>query len=228
MLCNGPFGFCFIFFKKCQLKTSTIMRSNLWTVGSVIVLSVLVFSQCTEDSTKLKSSSTKALQPNYGGFESMEQWGEHLVTIGACHDCHSPKKFTANGMELDSSRLLSGHQAQSPMLPADRKELESKGLVLTGDLTTWIGPWGVSYTANLTSDPTGIGNWTEAQFFKAIREGKYKGMDNTRSLLPPMPWPMYKNMTDDELKAIFAYLKSTVPVKNVVPPPQPPVSASHQ
>lgn len=86
---------------------------------------------------------------------------------------------------------------------------------LTG--TAIAGPWGVSYAANLTSDETGIGNWTEQQFFKAFRQGKYKGLDNSRTLLPPMPWQMYSQVTDADVSAIFAYLKSTTPVDNVVP-----------
>ena len=68
---------------------------------------------------------------------------------------------------------------------------------------------GISYTANLTSDATGIGNWKEQQFMYAIREGKFKGLAGSRTLLPPMPWEMYRHMTDGELKAIFAYLKTT-------------------
>ena len=115
--------------------------------------------------------------------------------------------------------------AKMPPPDVDRKEMESKGLAVTGDLTSWIGPWGISYTANLTSDSTGIGNWKEEQFIYALREGKYKGLPSSRPLLPPMPWQMYKHMTDGELKAIFAYLKSTKPINNVVPPPEPPVSA---
>jgi len=78
----------------------------------------------------------------------------------------------------------------------------------------------VSYGANITSDPTGIGNWTEEQFLNAIKKGKYKGLDNSRPLLPPMPWFVYKNLTDEDLKAIFAYLKTTKPVKNVPPSPK--------
>jgi hypothetical protein len=87
------------------------------------------------------------------------------------------------------------------------------------DLTSAVGPWGQSFASNLTPDGTGIGNWKEEQFIKAIREGKYKGLDNTRPLLPPMPWVAYKNLTDDDLKSIFAYLKSLPPVKNAVPAP---------
>ena len=51
------------------------------------------------------------------------------------------------------------------------------------------------------------------------REGKYKGLDGSRPLLPPMPWPNFAQMTDEDLKAVFAYLKSTKPVRNIVPTP---------
>jgi len=44
-------------------------------------------------------------------------------------------------------------------------------------------------------------------------------MDNTRPLLPPMPWPGFAKASDEDLKAIFAYLKSTPPVENRVPAP---------
>jgi hypothetical protein len=107
----------------------------------------------------------------------------------------------------------------------NRKELETKVVVVNLLLTEWSGPWGVSYTANLTPDDTGIGSWSEEQFFKAIRHGKFKGLDGSRTLLPPMPWEMYRHMTDGELSAIFAYLKSIKPVNNLVPPPLPPAGA---
>ncbi len=94
--------------------------------------------------------------------------------------------------------------------------------MLTGDLTSAVGPWGVSFAANLTSDPTGIGSWTEENFKRALKEGKYKGMPGGRTLLPPMPWQNFANISDEDVSAIFAYLKSTKPVKNVVPAPIPP------
>ena len=134
--------------------------------------------------------------------------------------------MTPQGPELDNSLMLSGHPAQMPPPDVNRKEMEKKGLVVTSTLTAWVGPWGISYAANLTSDATGIGNWEESSFIRAIREGKYKGIASARTLLPPMPWQMYKNMTDGELKAIFAYLKSTKPISNIVPQIQPPASAS--
>jgi hypothetical protein len=102
----------------------------------------------------------------------------------------------------------------------NRKEMESKGLAAT-NMLEWIGPWGISYTANITSDSTtGIGNWTEDQFLLCIRKGKYGGAPEGRNLLPPMPWPNFAKMTDDELKAVYAYLESTKPIHNIVPQPQ--------
>ncbi|MEI6947719.1 diheme cytochrome c-553 [Paraflavisolibacter sp. H34] len=204
----------------------TIAVSRRLLAGSALIASMLVLSYCTQNKAKDPAPQPEAPRTEYGGFDSPVSWGEHLVTVSACHDCHSPKKMTALGPEVDTALLLSGHPAKAPGPDINRKEAESKGLVVTdGSLTAWAGPWGVSYTANLTSDSTGIGGWNEGQFLYAIRNGKYKGMENGRPLLPPMPWQMYRHMTDDELKAIFAYLKSTRPVRNIVPPPLPPAAA---
>lgn len=197
------------------------------TIYSAItcILAALLFSQCQNNTPARVADANTG--PNYGGYESAEQWGQHIVTVSGCHDCHSPKKMTAMGPQIDSTRMLSGHPAQMPDFDVNRKETEAKGLISTQDLTAWAGPWGVSYTANLTSDSTGIGTWTEGQFMYAIRNGKYKGLENSRPLLPPMPWDMYRNFSDDELKAIFAFLKSTKPIRNIVPAPKPPVAASN-
>lgn len=183
---------------------------------------VFVFYSCTD--TKTESTPTITAKESFGGFESQVKWGEHIVLIGSCHDCHTPKKMTPQGPVEDMDLALSGHQAGAPDPDVNRKEMQDKGLVVTGDLTSWVGPWGISYTANLTSDSTGIGMWKEEQFMLAIREGKFKGLATSRTLLPPMPWMFYKYMTDDELKAVFAYLKTTKPIKNVVPPPVPPAT----
>lgn len=144
--------------------------------------------------------------------------GQYLVTIGGCNDCHSPKKMGPNGPEPDPERLLSGHPQDEPLAHVDTSELRHWDLFSHG-LTAAVGSWGVSYAANLTSDETGIGLWTEEQFIKCIREGKYKGLEGSRPLLPPMPWPSFAQMTDEDLKAVFAYLKSTRPVRNIVPAP---------
>jgi len=150
--------------------------------------------------------------------------GEYLVNAVGCDDCHTPKAMTAQGPEPDMKRRFMGHPVAEPF---ESNELmhklvtESNVAVFSPGLTGFVGPWGVSYAANLTPDDTGIGSWTEAQFIKAIREGKSKGLDGARPLLPPMPWQMYRNFSDDDLKAIFAFLQSVPPVKNVVPNPKP-------
>lgn len=153
--------------------------------------------------------------------EEMVIRGKYLVGIMGCNDCHSPKMMTPQGPALDTNLLLSGHPAAMPLGPIDTGTLKS-WVLFNFIQTAAVGPWGVSFSANLTSDASGIGNWTEAQFFKALREGKSKGIDGNRMLLPPMPWPNYAQATDEDLRDIFAYLKSTKPVSNVVPAPIPP------
>lgn len=203
------------------------MKNALIIVSLTVVL-VVVFSQCGQNENTADVSqgeNDSAVVASYGGYESQVKYGEHLVTIGACNDCHTPKKMTPKGPKDDTELLLSGHPANMPAPDVDRAEIERKGLGVTSTLTAWVGPWGISYSANLTSDSTGIGNWTESQFMLALREGKWKGIATNRQLLPPMPWDRYKFMTDDEIKAIFAYLKSTRPIKNVPPAASVPVSA---
>jgi len=146
--------------------------------------------------------------------------GEYLVNSIGCDDCHSPKRIGSNGPEVIPELRFSGYPSGRPIQSADANAVK-KGWVLFGpDLTSSVGPWGMSFSANISSDATGIGNWREAQFIKAIREGKLKGLDGSRPMLPPMPWFVYKNLNDDDLKAIFAYLQTTKPVQNVVPAPR--------
>jgi Cytochrome c len=202
------------------------MKNSFIVTGMFCMSALFLFSLCTPPPAEKQTTLAEAPKNNFGGFESQEKWGEHLVLICGCHDCHSPKMMTDHGPDLDPSLLLSGHPANLPAPDVDRKDMESKGLAVTNDLTAWVGPWGISYAANLTSDATGIGNWQEANFMTAIRHGKLKGIESGRTLLPPMPWQMLNNMTDDELKAVFAYLKTTKPINNVVPPPAPPVLAA--
>lgn len=212
--------------KLLHIQNLPIMKTTTSIFFLVCIVSIFTLSRCTFQTGENQAAPEVAAKPDYNGYETREAWGEHLVTVGGCNDCHTPKKMTPHGPDLDSSLMLSGHPAQMPPPDIDRKEVEQKGLAVTQTLTAWVGPWGISYAANLTSDATGIGNWDESNFIRAIREGKYKGLEAGRDLLPPMPWQMYKHLTDDELKAIFAYLKSTKPINNVPPGAQQPVSAA--
>lgn len=203
------------------------MKNHIKLFVSKVVLLGSVVS-CQSPDEKIKFTETESADATLSEFASKEALGEHLVTIAGCHDCHTPKKMGPMGPELDMERALSGHPYQQPIPDLDRKDLESKGVAATQGLTAWIGPWGVSFSSNITSDATGIGNWTEEQFFNALREGKSKGIVTNRQMLPPMPYEMFRHMTDEEIKAIFAFLKGTRPVDNVVPEPLPPLSAQPQ
>lgn len=188
----------------------------IFATGAAVIFAL---AYCTRETTQPApiTESPEVLQARI-------KRGEYLVTVGGCNDCHTPKIMTPQGPQEDHSRLLSGHPS-SEALPAitDKKMIAPGNWVLCDfNSTAWVGPWGTSFTANLTPDDTGIGTWDYAQFEKAIREGKSKGLDGTRPLLPPMPWFNYAKMTDEDLRAVFAYLKSIPPVKNVVPNPIPP------
>lgn len=146
--------------------------------------------------------------------------GKYLVITSGCNDCHTPWKMGPKGPEPDMSRMLSGHP-ESMALPPPPKPQGPWLVAAAATNTAWSGPWGVSFTANLTPDAeTGLGKWTQRNFFEAIRTGRHMGRG--RPILPPMPIPMYKNFNDADLGAIFAYLRSIPPVSNRVPEPLPP------
>lgn len=152
--------------------------------------------------------------------DSLIKRGSYLVNAMGCDDCHSPKKFGPQGMEFDMEHRFAGHLADGKLGKPNTGVMKDGYMLFAMDLTSAVGPWGQSYAANISSDATGIGNWTEEQFFRAIREGKSKGLKESRPLLPPMPWFVYKNLNDTDLKSIFAFLKSTKPVENRVPGPK--------
>jgi mono/diheme cytochrome c family protein len=160
-----------------------------------------------------------------GGKKDLAQIkrGEHLVKAGLCADCHTPKKMGPNGPEEDNSRMLSGHPADQVVPPPPKMPPGPWAIAVAGDLTAWSGPWGVTFPRNLTPDKkTGLGDWTEQNFIDTIRTGKKLGKG--RPILPPMPIAGINNYTDDELKAIFAYLRSLPPISNAVPEPIPPAA----
>lgn len=196
------------------------MKKNLVLFFSASVF-IFLFLACNDSGTTSEAKET------FGGFDSQIKWGENLVHNAGCNDCHTPKKMGPNGPEDDKSLYLSGHPAQMPPPDFDMNEAAKKGLVVTQTFTAWTGPWGTTYAVNLTSDSTGIGAWKEEQFLKALHELKWMGLEGTRPIMPPMALMPVVKMSDDELKAIFAYLKTTPPVRNtapeavLLPPPSP-------
>lgn len=142
--------------------------------------------------------------------------GRYLVTITGCHDCHTPFKMGEKGPEPDMSRMLSGHPEALVMPPAPGLPEGPWVWIGAGTNTAFHGPWGTSYATNLTPDEnTGIGIWTEEIFIKTLRTGRHWGV--ARPILPPMPWPAYSQMTDEDLEAIYAYLRTVPPIQNRAP-----------
>ena len=153
--------------------------------------------------------------------KEFQQRGEYLVNSIGCMDCHSPKKMGEKGPEVIAELHLSGYTSNRKLPKIDTANLKNGWMLMNDDLTAAVGPWGISFASNITSDDTGIGNWSFEQFKIAITKGKFKGLENGRSLLPPMPWQNFANLTNEDLKAIYTYLQSTNPVENVVPNPIP-------
>lgn len=149
--------------------------------------------------------------------------GRYLVDIMACNDCHTPMKMGAKGPEPDMARHLSGHPAALKMTKPPALGAGPWLWAGAATNTAFAGPWGITYAINLTSDEaTGIGSWTEANFVRAIKTGKHLGIG--RTIQPPMPWPQYSAANEEDLKAIFAYLKTVPPIKNAVPEYEPPAA----
>lgn len=145
--------------------------------------------------------------------------GGYLVKAMGCGDCHTPKKMGPDGPMPDVARGLSGHPQDVRLPPPPAPQ----GPWIAGDsatITAFWGPWGISYSSNLTPDATGLGAWKAADFIKTMRVGKHLGVG--RPLLPPMPWPSFGQLTDADLGAVFAYLMSQPAVANQVPTPTPP------
>jgi hypothetical protein len=200
------------------------MKTLLSTVGlAAFMVAGLIMLQvsCASDGETKTETQPEKKETSQTDLVSR---GQYVVTLGGCNDCHTPKKFGPHGPEFDSTRLLSGHPATDPLPAIDLKALQPGNWVLFApDLTTTVGPWGISYSANLTPDSaTGIGAWDEASFIRSLRTGKHMGQETGRPILPPMPWQTIGKMTDEDMKAMFAFLRSIQPISNRVPNPVPP------
>jgi mono/diheme cytochrome c family protein len=198
-------------FSSTHVYPEVLMRRGL-TIFSIVVL--LLALGCARDRREGRVTANR---------------GKYLLTIGGCHDCHTPKVPGPNGAPFpDKTRLLSGHPEKEPPPSWSPEDLKQKGVAAATNimLTAWAGPWGVSYASNLTPDKeTGIGEWSADTFIVAMRTGKHQGQPNGRNILPPMPWFNLKEARDTDLKSIWEYLRSIPPVKNQVPFPTPPGAA---
>jgi cytochrome c553 len=177
----------------------------------ILASSIVFFISCESQQTKTEMTE-----------QEMIEHGKYLVTAGGCDDCHTPKIFGPNGPEPDMSKRLSGHPAGTVIPPVDTS-LIGQYYYFYADLTAIIGPWGVSFTANLTPDnETGIGTWQPEMFVNAMRTGKHLGVADGRPILPPMPWQNLAQLSEEDLRSIFMFFKTLPPIKNKVPDPIPP------
>lgn len=156
--------------------------------------------------------------------------GAYLVVIGGCSDCHTPMVMGENGPAPDMSRFLAGHPQDIPLEPLPAIDPAAPwNWAGFATLTAFAGPWGVSVARNITpDDETGLGRWSEAQFVRAMRTGRHQGLEDGREILPPMPWPGIAQMTDEDLHALWSYLRSVPAIHNAAPQsiPAPPPGAS--
>ncbi|HZV98959.1 MAG TPA: c-type cytochrome [Methylophilaceae bacterium] len=120
--------------------------------------------------------------------------GKYLVTTAACAFCHTP--VTAFG--------------------------QSQKLALSGGFKVIDPVCGTVYSKNLTPDPdTGLGKWSDQEIVNAIKGGVSKGRE--RLLCSTiMPWQAYSQFSDDDMRAIVAYLRAIPPVHHQVPESTPP------
>jgi hypothetical protein len=190
---------------------------------SLIALTTFLIAACTQE--EKRPNPKAAPDPVPAAQSDLAKRGAYLVGIGGCNDCHTPMKFDpALGMPVpQTERMLSGHPEGAP----DPKATPENGdqAVIGPTFTAFKLPFGVVYSSNLTPDnETGIGLWAEADFVRALRSGKHRGAESGRPILPPMPWMNVSEslQSDDDLKAIFAYLKSVPAVKNHVSEPNVP------
>ena len=179
----------------------------------LIVLSMAAFSGAMVRAMNATSQDAPAASVKKTRVER----GAYLVTMMGCNDCHTPWKMGAQGPEPDMTRALTGHPSDFVVPPPPPASGPWIAHILATN-TAWAGPWGVSFTANLTPDKeTGLGSWTEEMFIATMRTARHQGKG--RPILPPMPVKMIGKANDEDLKSIFAYLQSLPPVKNRVPAP---------
>ena len=197
------------------------MKRSSFVVTSLTLLALAVAGALSAQTPDAPATATAPAAATPADSQAQLARGKYMVTVAGCNDCHTPFKMGDAGPEPDMSRMLSGHP-ESLQIPAPPPPLEAPWMMSGAHTNTaWAGPWGVSFTANLTPDKeTGLGDWNAQTFKDAIRTGRHMGRG--RPILPPMPWPMYRHMTDQDIEAIFAYLRTIPAVRNKVPEPLPP------
>lgn len=186
-------------------------KNIVWTTA-IIVAAILLTA--TLSTATVGAAQEGAAQPNKA---AQIKRGEYLVEIMGCHDCHTPAKMGPNGPEQDRSRALSGHPEQLVMPPAPAPTGPWVASI-AATFTAFGSPAGTVFTRNLTPDKeTGLGDWTVEEFIATMKTGRERGKG--RPVLPPMPVQNLRALSDQDIRALFAYLQSLPPISNRVPQP---------
>lgn len=219
----GLFSWRFIrSYRKLKFSFRISRRINKWSYSTMkmmyIVLLLAIVAGCAQKNEN---------QPVQLSEEQVIARGRQLVSLGACHDCHTPKIFTETGeMKLDESRLLSGHPNGSKLPIIDERVFQPGHWTYFNEhFTAAVGMWGMTMSKNLTPHETGLKGWTPEVFIATMRTGKHMGIEHGRPVMPPMPWTNLKDLPDEDLITIFKYLQSIKPVDNYVPEPMDPTRA---
>src|SRR5687768_13378419 len=187
--------------------TQLLFVLTLTALSGVMVRAMVPFA--TVASPELTEAGSTALKARI-------ERGAYLVRTMGCNDCHTPLKMGPKGPEPDMTRALTGHPADLVMGPPPKLPHGRWGWAAADTNTAFAGPWGISFTMNLTPDKeTGLGNWTEEMFIQTMRTGRHEGKG--RPVKPPMPWFIVGALNDEDIKSLFAYLQSLTPVRNKIP-----------
>ncbi|MBZ0114865.1 MAG: cytochrome c [Thermoanaerobaculia bacterium] len=208
-----------------SLGSSTLPLRLLSSISSSTAATLMLVG-IVVPTTTIAAETRPEPEPTHSSSANQAQvdLGRYLVTVAGCNDCHTPLRLGESGPEPDLSRMLSGHPEEVVIDTVPQLGDGPWGWMGSYTNTAFAGPWGVSFATNLTPDEnTGLGIWTEDIFVEALRSGRHWGQ--SRPILPPMPWPNLAQMTDEDLSAVFAYLRSVPAITNRVPEPLQPVSS---
>jgi mono/diheme cytochrome c family protein len=193
------------------MRLTNIVWGAAVITAAIILTAVLATASVKANGVGDAGPATKA------GKTAQIARGKYLVDIMGCHDCHTPMKLGPNGPEWDMTRALSGHPEDAPPLPPANLPAGYMAAI-GGTFTSFSGPWGTSFTKNLTPDKeTGLGDWTVEEFIATMQTGRERGKG--RPVLPPMPVQNLKALSDSDIRALFAYLQSLPAIKNRTPQP---------
>jgi hypothetical protein len=211
------------------MKFSDIAFPSVLFAAAIILTALLATASLRAAGPSTSSGPSRAesrdgggeqlkVPPTPAGLTAQQIRGKYLVDIMGCHDCHTPMKMGPNGPQWDMDRMLSGHPQDMIMPPAPALPPGPWIGTVGATMTAWNGPWGTSFTMNLTPDKeTGLGDWTVEEFIATMKTGRERGKG--RPVLPPMPVQNLGNLSDEDIRALFAYLQTIKPIKNRVPQP---------